>query len=69
MSNDYQINVVYEDTQQIEIYVAPDQINDFCSAVGSGVVWFDYARGEGIWINIHKVRYFSVKSPKLDAAG
>jgi len=58
----YIIVFKYMDGKDFEIEVHPDDMHKFMDAIGKGEVYFNDARGVGVWVAIDKVRYFQVEA-------
>ena len=51
----------YMDGEELEIEVVPEDMDKFMNSLGSAEVYFDAAKGHGLWVPIDKIRYFHVE--------
>jgi hypothetical protein len=57
----------YMDGETFELEVHPNDMETFMACLGKGEVFFNDARGVGVWIPVDKVRYFQLE--KVDGTG
>ena len=57
----------YMDGETFEIEVHPNDMKTFMACLGKGEVFFNDARGVGVWIPVDKIRHFQLE--KVDETG
>ena len=63
----YTVVFTYMDGGKYELQVHPDDMESLMNTLGKSEVYFNSARGVGVWLSIDKIRYFEVE--KVDGQG